>query len=408
MPVYTCLAVSCRTVPYERFTPLPDLLHKRDRQRLAVRREPYWVRLSEGAHLGFRSTEEGLGFWIARYRGRDKKRVYKALGDAALLDFDEAKREAERWIAALGGPAIRTVKRATVRAALEAYLADLVRHGRAEAAKGALGYFKLTVYKDHLAELELERAAREDFEEWRDRLRPGRKPRTINRLVRAVVAGLNRAVELGHVGTPAAWKLKPLTDVEDEGETAIFLSPEQRRAVIAAAGAHAAAFFRGLELTGARPKELAAARVRDFGGEALKLAHKKGRPPKLRVRFVVLSADGVEFFKLAAADKLPAAYIFTEDGKTAWRRHIWAQQMRAAVAEVNREAKGEARIPPRAGAYSFRHARISELLQVHGIDPLTVAHQTGTSIAMIEKAYMRFIPSALREKLAAVRDSAAN
>jgi hypothetical protein len=49
-------------------------------------------------------------------------------------------------------------------------------------------------------------------------------------------------------------------------------------------------------------------------------------------------------------------------------------------------------------AYAFRHARISELLQIHGVDPLTVAGQTGTSLAMIEKAYLRFIPSAMREE----------
>lgn len=49
---------------------------------------------------------------------------------------------------------------------------------------------------------------------------------------------------------------------------------------------------------------------------------------------------------------------------------------------------------------------ISELLQIHGIDPLTVAAQTGTSLAMIEKAYLRFIPSAMREKLAAAVESA--
>jgi len=45
------------------------------------------------------------------------------------------------------------------------------------------------------------------------------------------------------------------------------------------------------------------------------------------------------------------------------------------------------------------------LLQVHGVDPLTVAAQTGTSLAMIEKAYLRFIPSAMREKLAHIKDS---
>jgi hypothetical protein len=51
-------------------------------------------------------------------------------------------------------------------------------------------------------------------------------------------------------------------------------------------------------------------------------------------------------------------------------------------------------------------ARISELLQVHGVDPLTVAAQTGTSLAMIEKAYLRFIPSAMREKLAHIKNFA--
>jgi hypothetical protein len=48
---------------------------------------------------------------------------------------------------------------------------------------------------------------------------------------------------------------------------------------------------------------------------------------------------------------------------------------------------------------------VRHLFDIHGIDPLTVAAQTGTSLAMIEKAYLRFIPSAMREKLAAVIES---
>jgi hypothetical protein len=47
------------------------------------------------------------------------------------------------------------------------------------------------------------------------------------------------------------------------------------------------------------------------------------------------------------------------------------------------------------------------LLQVYGVDPLTVGHQTGTSLAMIEKAYMRFIPqAALQDKLANLKAKA--
>ena len=57
----------------------------------------------------------------------------------------------------------------------------------------------------------------------------------------------------------------------------------------------------------------------------------------------------------------------------------------------------------RASAYSFRHARISELLQVYGVDPLTVAAQTGTSLRMIERTYFKFIRSAMLEKLSSLK-----
>ena len=155
-------------------------------------------------------------------------------------------------------------------------------------------------------------------------------------------------------------------DVDEGGETAVFLDAAQRKAVIAAATPAAARFFRGLELTGARPQELAATLVTDFDGRTLRLAHRKGRPAKLRPRHVVLSAAGIEFFKQQSKDKLPGAPLFTEDGETPWRRHVWAGQMQAAIARHNEEAKGDKRISGHATACSFRHARISELLRIHG------------------------------------------
>lgn len=372
---------------------MADLSRKRTRDRLTARREPYWQRLAESAYLGFR---RGPDTWLARFRGRDKKQQYKSLGEG--IEFDEAKRRAEEWLAQLTGSAVRSVKRATVRAALETYIADLKRQGRADAAKRAEGHFKTAVYKDRLAELLLEETTQDDFLEWRDRLTPGRQPRTINRLVRAITAGLNRAHRLGHLGNPVAWRVGGLPD-DGESETAVFLTPEQRKELIDAARSAAALFLRGLDLSGARPSELAATVAADFDGSRLKLSHRKGRPPKLRTRYVVLDAEGVAFFKAQAKGKLPSAPLFTEDGEQPWRRHIWAQDVRAAITIHNKEAKGTQRIPSSASAYSFRHARISELLQVHGIDPLTVAKQTGTSLAMIERSYFKFIPSVMREKL---------
>src|ERR1700691_600555 len=175
---------------------------------MPVRPDPYWQRLSEGAYLGFR---RGPNTWLARYRGRDKVQKFKPLGEA--LEFDEAKRLAEEWFGKMSGAPVRSVKRATVKSALEAYLADLTKHGRAAAAKEALGRYKLTVYEDDIAAIALESATRDDFQEWRGRLMKGRQPRSVNRQVRAVIAGLNCAQEeLGYVGNPAAWSLKPLAD----------------------------------------------------------------------------------------------------------------------------------------------------------------------------------------------------
>jgi integrase len=381
---------------------LADLSRKRERDRLPIQRWPHYLKLAEGAYLGFR---RGPDTWHARFRDRDHVQHYTALHGIDGNDYDGALRAAETWFQTLTNTAVRAVKRGTVKEALEAYLADLRRHGRPDAAREAQWRFKCVVFADSLAERELERLTREDYLDWRDRISKGRVGRTVNRYVRSVSAALNCAIELGHVGNPAAWRVRALSDdVDEAGETAIFLTVEQRKAIAEAADPATAAFVRGLELTGARPRELAAAVVGDLNGDALRLSHRKGRPARLRARHVILSADGVRFFQRQVAGRLPTDPIFTENGTQGWRRHIWSKQLRLAFRKVNEKARGRARIPAGAGAYSYRHTRISELLQVYGIDPLTVAHQTGTSIAMIEKAYLKFIPQAFREKLSGVVD----
>jgi integrase len=378
---------------------LSDLSRKRDRDRLAPRREPYWQRLAAGAYLGFR---RGPDTWVARYRGRDRKQHYQSLGEA--LDYDAAKRAGEAWLSQLVASPVKAMQRGTVRVALEAYLAHLRQQGRGNTAAEVEGRYQAVLWPDELAGTALESLTYDDFVAWRERLRVGRLNRSVNRQVRAVVAGLNRAHRLGHVGNPTAWRIEPLADdVDDGGETAVMLASDQRAALIAAVGSFAADFLRGLEFTGARPGELAAATVADFDGASLKLSHRKGRSGKLRARYVTLSSEGVRFFKSQVRRKLPATPIFTEDGVQLWRRHKWARAVNTGVLAHNRKARGKLRIPPEASAYSFRHSRISELLQLYGIDPLTVAQQTGTSLAMIEKAYFRFIPSAMKEKLEAVR-----
>ncbi len=381
---------------------LPDLSRKRSRQRLKKRREPHWMRMAKGAYLGFRC---GPDTWVARHRDRDGNQHYEALSNAT--DYDEAKRLAEEWFHDMGSPAVRSARRGTVRTALETYLSYLREQGRDATARESEQRFELIVWSDPLAEIRLQDLVREDMREWRERLREGRQPRTINRYVRSIIAGLNRAYAEGHVGNPESWKLTPLVDdIEDGHETAVLLTPAQRRALIAAASPAAAAFFRSLDLTGGRPGELAKVVAGDFDAVngTLTLRHKKGRPAKVRARAVILNAEGVSFFKEQACDKLPAAPLFLDGENRPWGRYAWAAEVKAAKRKHNATCQSRQRIPANASAYSFRHARISELLQVHGIDPVTVAQQTGTSLRMIEKYYFKFIAPALKEKLAAIEN----
>ena len=72
--------------------------------------------------------------------------------------------------------------------------------------------------------MRLENVTKQDVEAWRDRLRQGRKPRSVNRQVRNVVAGLNFAVtQRGHIGNREAWRLVHLVD-DGEENVAVFLN----------------------------------------------------------------------------------------------------------------------------------------------------------------------------------------
>lgn len=378
---------------------------KGDRAKLEARREPYWEKIEPGQYLGFR---RGPDTWIARHRAGDGKQNYKALevprdGD----EFIAAKKVAAPWFEQMRG-ALSRARRGTVAQALAAYIEQLRRHGRAESAKVTERCFKVIVPEtDPLAALRLEDATREDFELWRARLLPGRHIRSVNRYVGSLAAGLNASLELGFVGDARTWTLKVLTDDSDhDDQTAVFLTPKQRKALIASATPHAADFFRGLELTGARPGELARATVADFDGQSIRFTHRKGRSAKLRTRYTVLSAEGVEFFKRMAKGKFPAAALIGNFEGRAWPRQSWGDAMRNAITAHHKDCRPQDVLPEGTSAYSFRHSRISELLQIHGIDPLTTAWQTGTSVAQIEKTYFKFISHAFREKLSAVREAA--
>jgi integrase len=368
------------------------------------RQEPFWEQIRKGAALGYRA--KGAGSWIARFRDRAKKQNYKALGSHA--EYDAAKAEAEKWFEQMTSGSRRAPSRGSVRDALESYLKHLESIGRSGTAKEARGRFNLTVSDtEPFGDMRLEDVTRDDFEEWRDRLRNGRQPRSVNRQVRSVVAALNCAVEKrGHVGDKAAWSITHLVD-DSEADTANFLTSAQRATLFDYAAAELEAYLRGLDHTGARPSELARATVADFDpeGGTVTLRHKKGRTTKWKVRATKLSPQGLAFFAAHAKDKTPAAPLISDETGGHWKKHKWSLGIRSAITAANKKEKGENRLPVKVIAYDLRHTRISELLQVYKIDPLTVAAQTGTSLIMIEKTYLKFIPSAMKLELDAAKAS---
>jgi integrase len=162
----------------------------------------------------------------------------------------------------------------------------------------------------------------------------------------------------------------------------------------------------GFGHTGSRPSELANATAADFDpkGGTVSVRHKKGKGSQLRVRAVTLSKAGVIFFKAQVRGRGPDKPLIPRADGTPWHSVAWSRGIRAAATAANKKAKRPAlRIPAGVSAYSFRHTRISELLQVYGVDPLSVAVQCGTSVGQIEKHYYRFVQSAMRDKLNAVR-----
>jgi integrase len=379
-----------------------------DRARLATRDEPHWERLRKGGALGFYKGKLGAS-WRGRFipSGGKPMRcpdpVLDTLGDTAT-SYDAARRVVDAWLDTLGSVGVRTVLRGTVRDAFLAGNEQLRKLNRADTAATKDAAFRWTLGNDPLADMPFESVTREDVQAWRERLQAGKKgrslkPQTVNDYVKRAKTCVRRALRLGFAGAFAAWDLEPLNTGATTMHTDL-LSPAQRAAIIAHASPSLALLLRALDLTGARPHELCKATVADYNRErgTVRLSHRKGKG-ELRERDVVLGPKGRALFAEAAAGKIGLALLFPSWCGKRWLRAGWADHFRAAV-KAARAAGTD--LPRTVRAYSFRHAHISEAIQLHGFDAMTVAKQHGTSVQIIEKHYFRLMDSDLRKRLASV------
>lgn len=371
-----------------------------NRAKLKPRREPYWDRIAVGQHLGFRpSTVGDAGTWIVKaYDADTLKKRYHALGEYAQLPPNErhkaALKDAREWLDHLDGGGSH--KPLTVRHACERYAAT-----RPEAQ----GRFRQYVYDDPIARIPLQKLSDKQVRAWRERhantparvsrskrgpqVNKAREPQTVNRDMVPFRAALNLALDQGDVLTDRAWRsaLRP-ADAPAKRRN-LYLDRTQRRALIDTLPDDLAAFVRGLCVLPLRPGALAAMTVSDFDARRSELVIARDKAGA--GRRILLPASTVELLRKQARGKLPAARLFTRADGQPWNKDAWKGPIK--------EAAFAAELPAETTAYTMRHSTITDLV-TGGLDLLTVAQVSGTSVAMIERHYGHLRREHARDALA--------
>ncbi len=359
-----------------------------ERAKLKPRREPYWHRVSAGCYLGLRVlTPSSPGSWVARFRDTDtEKQHYKALGTLDHLPdnerFDAAVKVAREWFHHLGMGG--STESYTVAQACSRYVAHLKRTKGEKAASDVRRRFEQYVLDNmRFANTDLAKLKPASIEAWRNRLQDRvtasggqRTDGTLNRDMTCFRAALNLAHADGLVASTLPWRGK-LTPIKGaDGRRDLYLDRDQRRKLIEVAAPDLALFLRALCLLPLRPGALADLTVGSYDKRLQTLTIGQDKAGKDRKN--KLPATTASVFEEATKNKLPTAILFARaDGKP-WNKDAWKHPFRAAA-----DAAG---LPAAATMYVLRHSTITDL--VHGgLDLLTVAQISGTSVRMVEAHY---------------------
>lgn len=362
------------------------------RDKLAIRREPYWHKLQVGGFVGYRRIEGG-GTWVARWRDEQGKQHYRALTlppTDPKKAFEAACKTARKWFkethAGIYG-------RTTVADAADSYLKVLALRKGDKAAADARGRIKRCI-RPELGDKELDRLTTADVEEWLHGLVPAklgeedlrRAKDSANRNLTTLKALLNHAWRTNKVGSNAAWsKVKAFEKVGASRK--VFLSAEQRKRLLDNCGGAFRDLVEAGLLTGARYGELRELLVSDFDKARRVLCIRKGKTGK---RDVSLSDAAAKLFDRLRKGKLPGGYLLTRDDGLPWQH--------SDQDELMREAVKKARLPQGTVFYTLRHTFIANAL-TGGVDIHAVAKLCGTSVRMIELHYGKLLHTDAQEKL---------
>jgi site-specific recombinase XerD len=385
------------TYVFPTFSPLlmPNIDTVIARSKLKARNEPYWQRMAIGCYLGYRKlTPSSTGTWIAGYRDSDTGiRTKKSLGDFSELAASErhsaAKQAAESWFTHLGrggSPEVLTVGEVCNR---------WIEHKRntkgAQATKDAQARFDRWVYPNKIAKVAVNKLTRNHIDVWRAGMAKTlvvinpyakfqktreRSAATINRDMSELRAALNFAHDNNWVTDDSAWRqsLKQIKNADKRRK--VYLDKSQRKALVEAVEPDFGAFLTGLSLIPFRPGALAALKVSDFDSRLQTLLVSKDKHGQ--DRRIKLPPNTAAFIKSLVKDKAETDTIFTRSDGMSWDRHTWKKRFKPTAQRLGHSDE--------VSVYAIRHSGITDLV-IGGLDLLTVALISGTSVAMIEKHY---------------------
>jgi integrase len=395
----------------------PKIDTRSARQRLAVRREPYWTVISAGCALGYRRGAKG-GTWIAKFRDDDGKRHLEALGAAddvresdglTVFSLAQAQAKAREWFEAKArhqaGDLARLDRPYTVADALADYRADYLRRGGKAADR--LDWSVAAWIIPELGAVELARLTKARIVAWHQKLAETparlrtklgaaqkhreadrgaevirRRRSTANRVLTILKAALNHAHDEGRCVSDDAWRSVRAFREADAARLR-YLSDDEARRLTNACSPDFRALVAAALLTGCRYGELAAMTIDDFNSDAGTLrvrASKSGRP-----RHVVLTPEGRDFVAQRAVGKAGRIHLFPRSNGKLWRKSEQQRPLSAACAA--------ARIDPPVNFHALRHSYASRLA-MRGVPLAVIAQQLGhADTRMVEKHYGHLAPS---------------
>lgn len=393
------------------------------RQKLSKRKKPYYVSVGDRVCLGYAARWPKGGVWYGRQKTPNSHGYYTdkiwRIGEAddvrpadgqRVLSYSQAfSKVAEGHPRKVSGSAY------TVKEAILDYLSHLKAETGEAAMRDAEGKLEKWVCNHSLANCDVNKLTLGNMEAWRNGIiqypsgddpdpdLERRSKEKANRVLNSLKAALNYALERGAdtgVTSDAGWKgLKRFKDVDARRE--FHFSIPQVHGLIDAAEPAFATLLKAGFFTGARYGELKALNVGDFNAKAGQLAVKgKQGGRKTGKREITLTAEGVEFVRALVKGRSTEEPLLLAPGAKRWEDGDQTKPMRETLVKAELVGSEEAldAMPrtERPCFYSLRHSFISRALE-NGMPLFLVAENVGTSVAMIEKNYGKFLHAAKRK-----------